>query len=138
MLGGHSERPTKFIFSIAEDRHDSHTALVERCATRLRVEPVHFDRCRQNSGQHIPQGIEIAAGGHKTSPACCTIDHIMKIGFALDCVAIEDEFGRHILNTPNRTCSGIGASRHTPSANPSTSRVWTGSITPSSHRRAVA
>ena len=44
----------------------------------------------------------------------------------------------HIRNTPNCARSGVGASRVTASARPSTSRVWAGSITPSSHRRAVA
>jgi len=45
---------------------------------------------------------------------------------------------RYILNTPKRGAGGIGASRQAVSASPSTSRVCTGSITPSSHRRAVA
>ncbi len=44
----------------------------------------------------------------------------------------------HIRNTPKRGTSGIGASRLAASARPSTSRVCTGSITPSSHSRAVA
>jgi len=44
----------------------------------------------------------------------------------------------HIRNTPNCGLSGIGASRHAASASPRTSRVCAGSITPSSHSRAVA
>ena len=44
----------------------------------------------------------------------------------------------HIRNTPNAGRSGIGASKLTAKANPSTSRVCAGSITPSSHSRAVA
>ena len=43
----------------------------------------------------------------------------------------------YILNTP-KSVSGIGAFRLAEIASPSTSRVWTGSITPSSQRRAVA
>ena len=41
------------------------------------------------------------------------------------------------LNTPN-FAGGIGAFRAALKESPSTSRVWTGSITPSSQRRAVA
>ena len=44
----------------------------------------------------------------------------------------------HILNTPKAGRSGIGASSVAAKASPSTSRVWAGSITPSSHSRAVA
>ena len=44
----------------------------------------------------------------------------------------------HIRNTPNRGASLMPFSRQTPKASPSTSRVCTGSITPSSHSRAVA
>ncbi len=47
-------------------------------------------------------------------------------------------FFAHILNTPNAGRSGIGASSAAASAKPSTSRVCAGSITPSSHSRAVA
>ena len=43
----------------------------------------------------------------------------------------------HIRNTPNRG-SPMGALSVVASARPSTSRVWAGSITPSSHSRAVA
>lgn len=43
----------------------------------------------------------------------------------------------HIRNTPN-VVSGIGAFSEALIARPSTSRVWTGSITPSSQSRAVA
>ncbi len=44
----------------------------------------------------------------------------------------------HIRNTPNRARSAIGAFSVAASASPSTSRVWTGSMMPSSHSRAVA
>ena len=44
----------------------------------------------------------------------------------------------HILNSPNWARSGIGALSAAAKAKPSTSRVWTGSMMPSSHRRAVA
>ncbi len=44
----------------------------------------------------------------------------------------------HIRNTPKRGVSGIGAFSVAANARPRTSRVWAGSITPSSHRRAVA
>lgn len=44
----------------------------------------------------------------------------------------------HILNTPKAGRSAIGASKVAANASPSTSRVCTGSITPSSHIRAVA
>ena len=44
---------------------------------------------------------------------------------------------RYIRNTP-KVVSGIGAFRLALMARPSTSRVWAGSMTPSSHRRAVA
>jgi len=44
----------------------------------------------------------------------------------------------YIRNTPNCGRSAIGASRQAAKASPRTSRVCTGSITPSSHRRAVA
>ncbi len=43
----------------------------------------------------------------------------------------------YIRNTPN-VVSGIGAFRLAEIARPSTSRVWAGSMMPSSHRRAVA
>ena len=43
----------------------------------------------------------------------------------------------YILKTP-KVVSGTGAFRLALMARPSTSRVWAGSITPSSHRRAVA
>ena len=43
----------------------------------------------------------------------------------------------YILNTP-KVVSGIGAFRLALMARPRTSRVWAGSMTPSSHRRAVA
>jgi hypothetical protein len=43
----------------------------------------------------------------------------------------------YIRNRPN-VVSGIGAFRLALMARPSTSRVWAGSMTPSSHRRAVA
>ena len=43
----------------------------------------------------------------------------------------------HIRNTPKRP-SSTGAFAHAASAKPSTSRVCAGSITPSSHSRAVA
>ena len=46
--------------------------------------------------------------------------------------------GHYILNTPNDARSGIGAFRHAANASPSTSRVWAGSMMPSSHSRAVA
>lgn len=45
---------------------------------------------------------------------------------------------RHIRNTPKRGACSTGALRQAVSARPSTSRVWAGSITPSSHSRAVA
>ncbi len=45
---------------------------------------------------------------------------------------------RHIRNTPNCARSGIGAFSVADSARPSTSRVWAGSMMPSSHSRAVA
>jgi len=44
----------------------------------------------------------------------------------------------HILNTPNVARSGIGAFSVAEKARPSTSRVWAGSMMPSSHSRAVA
>lgn len=44
----------------------------------------------------------------------------------------------HILNRPKRGPFGIGAFRQAEKARPSTSRVWRGSMMPSSHRRAVA
>jgi len=44
----------------------------------------------------------------------------------------------HIRNTPNLGVSAMGALRQAASARPRTSRVWAGSMTPSSHRRAVA
>ena len=44
----------------------------------------------------------------------------------------------HIRNTPNRGASSTGAFKHAASASPKTSRVCAGSITPSSHSRAVA
>ena len=44
----------------------------------------------------------------------------------------------YILNTPNDGRSGIGALRQAARARPSTSRVWAGSMMPSSHSRAVA
>ena len=43
----------------------------------------------------------------------------------------------YILNTPKRV-SGMGAFRLALMARPRTSRVWAGSMTPSSQRRAVA
>ena len=46
--------------------------------------------------------------------------------------------GDHILKMPNAARSVMGASSEAASARPSTSRVCAGSITPSSHRRAVA
>ena len=56
--------------------------------------------------------------------------------------AIGDEerldHGHHILNTPKDAFSGTGALSVAAKASPSTSRVCAGSITPSSHRRAVA
>jgi hypothetical protein len=45
---------------------------------------------------------------------------------------------RHILNTPNCGRSGIGALWQAAKARPRTSRVWAGSMMPSSHSRAVA
>ena len=47
-------------------------------------------------------------------------------------------FFPHIRNTPNRGASSTGAFNAAASAKPKTSRVCAGSITPSSHRRAVA
>ena len=44
----------------------------------------------------------------------------------------------HILKSPNRARSGIGAFRQAAKARPSTSLVCTGSMIPSSHSRAVA
>src|SRR3546814_14823834 len=44
----------------------------------------------------------------------------------------------HIRNTPKFARSAMGACSVAVKASPSTSRVCTGSITPSSHRRAVA
>lgn len=44
----------------------------------------------------------------------------------------------YILNTPNCARCSIGAFSVAAKASPSTSRVCTGSMTPSSHRRAVA
>ncbi|MNE50825.1 hypothetical protein D3C80_1454200 [compost metagenome] len=44
----------------------------------------------------------------------------------------------HILNRPNCARSGIGAFSTAEKASPSTSRVWAGSITPSSQSLAVA
>ena len=44
----------------------------------------------------------------------------------------------HIRNRPNRGLTGIGAFKLAASARPSTSRVCTGSMMPSSHSRAVA
>jgi FkbM family methyltransferase len=45
---------------------------------------------------------------------------------------------RYILNTPKRGRSGTGAFSAALMDRPSTSRVWAGSMMPSSHRRAVA
>ena len=44
----------------------------------------------------------------------------------------------HILNTPKRAFSSIGALRHAANASPNTSLVCAGSMMPSSHSRAVA
>ncbi len=44
----------------------------------------------------------------------------------------------HIRNTPNAARSGTGAFSVAANASPSTSRVWAGSMMPSSHSRAVA
>ena len=44
----------------------------------------------------------------------------------------------HILNTPKLARSGMGALRQAEKARPRTSRVWAGSMMPSSHSRAVA
>ena len=52
--------------------------------------------------------------------------------------AMINAFIDHILNTPNGGRSGIGALRQAAKARPSTSRVWAGSMMPSSHSRAVA
>jgi len=46
--------------------------------------------------------------------------------------------GHHIRNTPNAGRSGIGALSVAAKASPRTSRVWAGSMMPSSHSRAVA
>ena len=43
----------------------------------------------------------------------------------------------YIRNTPKRGPSGTGALRQAAKARPSTSRVWAGSMMPSSHSRAV-
>ena len=55
---------------------------------------------------------------------------------------IGDEEGlnhlAHIRNTPKRGASSTGAFNAAAKANPSTSRVWAGSIMPSSHKREVA
>ena len=88
--------------------------------------------------QHLVECLEIAA---IPIDAGLKPDFLMELLLALNLRAVEDERKRHnahILNTPNRGASGIGASRHAASASPSTSRVCTGSITPSSHSRAVA
>src|SRR5690606_4384728 len=59
-----------------------------------------------------------------------------------DLAAIGDQqrfdHGAHIRNTPKRACLGKGAFSVAAKASPSTSRVCAGSITPSSHSRAVA
>ena len=49
----------------------------------------------------------------------------------------EHGFRPHIRKTPKRV-SGIGAFSEAEMDRPRTSRVWAGSMTPSSHRRAVA
>ncbi len=51
-------------------------------------------------------------------------------------LCVPNEGAHHIRKTPN-VVSGIGASCTAASVKPSTSRVRRGSITPSSHRRAV-
>ena len=56
-----------------------------------------------------------------------------------DLAAIGYEQGLdHMRNTPKRGASSTGALSVAARARPSTSRVWAGSITPSSHSRAVA
>ena len=58
-----------------------------------------------------------------------------------DLATIGDEQAvdhRYIRNTPKRGRSGIGAFSVAEKARPNTSRVWTGSMMPSSHNLAVA
>ncbi len=52
-------------------------------------------------------------------------------------VGDEKALDHHMRNTPKRA-SGIGALSEAASARPSTSRVWAGSMIPSSHSRPVA
>jgi len=59
----------------------------------------------------------------------CSAGHLLPRG--------EKDFEHYILKTPKRV-SGMGAFRLALMARPRTSRVWAGSMTPSSHRRAVA
>ncbi len=58
-----------------------------------------------------------------------------------DLAAISDEQALehcYIRNTPKHGRSGIGAFNAAEKARPNTSRVWTGSMMPSSHNLAVA
>ena len=119
-------------------------------------------------GTAAPRGIddawygEIAVAGWRCADAHCTIGrlHVQRVGIRIgvhrdggdaqasrgaddaagDLAAVGDQQGaehRHIRNTPNRVGS-IGAFSAADSARPSTRRVSIGSMTPSSHRRAVA
>ena len=78
---------------------------------------------RDGADTHCPRGADHAAGDLATVGDEEGLDH--------GCL-------HHIRNTPKSARAAIGVSRQASSARPSTSRVCTGSITPSSHRRAVA
>ena len=77
----------------------------------------------------------IAGGQH---PSTTRLRRAVPLPVPGRCPGSAVDHPHHIRNTPKAGLSGIGASRLAASARPSTSRVWAGSITPSSHSRAVA
>ncbi len=80
----------------------------------------------------------LSASNARGGQSAKSVKPLIRQGFALPPSPARGE-GRnhHIRNTP-KVVSGIGAFSDAEIASPSTSRVWAGSMTPSSHRRAVA
>jgi len=100
---------------------------------RLKGEKVEVDRLAMPQAQRHRRAAVKGEG----------IRHLDQLGpepplrLGQDIQARDERVRHHILNTPN-CVSGMGAFRLAEMARPRTSRVWIGSMTPSSHRRAVA
>ena len=91
--------------------------------------------------QHLRQvaGAAFAAGAQDGGAGCREDPSTMLRMVPLPVPGRYERHAHHIRNTPKRAPSGAtGAFSVTRSTRPSTSRVWAGSMMPSSHSRAVA